>query len=312
MSELISIIIPVLNTDSFYLEKCLYSLSSQSYKNLEIIFVDGGSNKECLDKLSQFCSLNKNSVILSSKKGVSRQRNVGLKHAKGKFILFIDSDDCVNDSFVEKLYTTLINNKADVAISHSIRMEYVNHILMKEIPYDIVSPNKIVTSENYFEFVRTSNFANIRNLYKKDLLDGKEFNENSSYGEDLLFNFELTSKPFNAVFCEEAKYYYSVETKINSASRRLNSNGLLVIEELYKFYKSTKEKKNQNGKNLYKEFCTNFNIFYYESARSKNKLILKRLSKYKKLYLKYHHNIHDILYMIAPIYIVGRRNKSVK
>lgn len=312
MEELISIIIPVLNTDNFYLEKCLQSLNSQSYKNLEIIFVDGGSKKECIDKLAYFCSKNKNSFIFSSEKGVSKQRNVGLKHAKGKFILFVDSDDCINDLFVETLYTTLINSNADVAISHSIRMEYVDHVLKNTIPYDIASPNRIVTSKNYFEFVRTSNFANIRNLYKRELLEGKEFNNNSSYGEDLLFNYSLTSRPFSAVFCKEAKYFYSVETKINSASRRLNNSGIFIIDELYKIYKATKEKDNLNGKNLYKEFCTNFNIFYYESARSKNRDILKQLSKYKKLYFKHHHKIHDILYLVAPIYIVGRRNKNAK
>jgi glycosyltransferase involved in cell wall biosynthesis len=101
MDKRISIIIPVYNGEG-WMEKCISSVLSQTYKNLEIIVVDDGST----DKSFQICEkfLEKDSRIKLLRKtnnGQSSARNVGLKHAKGSYIQFVDCDDTLQKNACE-------------------------------------------------------------------------------------------------------------------------------------------------------------------------------------------------------------------
>ena len=102
---LISIIVPVYNVEK-YLSKCLDSIINQTYKNLEIILIDDGST----DKSGEICDKYKNEdkriiVIHQLNGGVSAARNTGIGVAKGRYILFIDSDDWIEKDYVSSLFT---------------------------------------------------------------------------------------------------------------------------------------------------------------------------------------------------------------
>lgn len=104
-NEFISIIIPIYNVEK-YLCECLDSVINQTYKNLEIILVDDGS----YDGSAQICDEyskkdNRIKVIHKENGGISSARNVGLNVAKGKYISFVDSDDWVENKFIEDLYS---------------------------------------------------------------------------------------------------------------------------------------------------------------------------------------------------------------
>lgn len=104
MEELISIIVPVYNTE-LYLEECLSSIQKQTYKNLEIIVVDDGSS----DKSGVICDLfaekdKRFKVFHQENKGQATARNTGLKKATGKYIGFVDSDDYIEQEMFEELY----------------------------------------------------------------------------------------------------------------------------------------------------------------------------------------------------------------
>ena len=105
---LISIIIPVYNT-SLYIEKCINSVYNQTYSNKEIIVIDDGSNDETKEKLNQLSS-KINILLHQENKGQSSARNLGIKKATGKYIIFIDSDDFVETNFCEKLITNFNTN----------------------------------------------------------------------------------------------------------------------------------------------------------------------------------------------------------
>ena len=308
--KLVSIIVPIYKTKIDSLKKSLDSLLLQSYKDIEILLVDGGSNEEVVEFLRIFSSKHNNVTVISTSKGVSHQRNIGLENCKGEYITFIDSDDYVNETYIQTLVESLEKNKYDVTISQSLRVE-INKQPINEIKYNTSSPDQLVSDSNFFKYVRSSCFANIRNLYKKELIAETKFNEDMSYGEDLFFNYELSKKKFSAVFVEDAKYYYLVDTNINSASRRMDDKGIEIVNKLYLIYKVNKSVKNDNLVGICKEFSMNFNIFFYESAREKNKYILKKLSKYKWLYLKLNFNLKTVFYVLFPITIVKRRNKHV-
>ena len=116
MSKLVSIVVPVYNVEK-YLERCVDSLINQTYKNIEIILVDDGATDnsgELCDKL-----LFKDSRIKVFHKlngGLSDARNYGINQATGEYLLFVDSDDWVENEIVEKLYNSIEQNSADISV----------------------------------------------------------------------------------------------------------------------------------------------------------------------------------------------------
>lgn len=101
----ISIIIPVYNTEA-HLTRTLDSVCCQDYNNLEIIVVDDGSNDASLQLCEQYQSKDPRIIIYKQDhQGVSAARNLGIAHATGEYIGFVDSDD-----WIEKdMYSFLLN-----------------------------------------------------------------------------------------------------------------------------------------------------------------------------------------------------------
>lgn len=111
----ISIIVPVYNTKEEYLRKCINSLIAQTiYNEIEIIIVDDGSKEQCAKICDEYSSKYENiKVIHQENQGLSVSRNNGMKVAQGKWIMFVDSDDWVENDICEKL---LEEDKEDVDI----------------------------------------------------------------------------------------------------------------------------------------------------------------------------------------------------
>ncbi len=115
MNPLITIVVPVYNVEK-YLDRCLESITNQSYRNLQIILVDDGSP----DASGKICDAwaKQDSRILSlhqKNSGPSVARNYGVQYAKGEYISFIDSDDYVLPEYIEYLYTLLTEHDADIS-----------------------------------------------------------------------------------------------------------------------------------------------------------------------------------------------------
>lgn len=98
--EKISIIIPVYNTEK-YIERCLDSVLKQEYENKEIIVINDGSTDKSEEKINKY--INQIKYIKKENGGLSDARNVGIEKATGKYIMFIDSDDYIEDNLLEKL-----------------------------------------------------------------------------------------------------------------------------------------------------------------------------------------------------------------
>lgn len=145
MKPLISIVIPVYNAATF-ISKCLDSIINQSYTNLQVILVIDGAkdNSEEIcrtyaDKDSRF------EIITIQNQGSAEARNIGLKYIKGKYVTFVDSDDYISLDYIEKLYTILNENKADISV--------LNFIYFKDkVPENRIISNSIETFETKEEF----------------------------------------------------------------------------------------------------------------------------------------------------------------
>ena len=110
----ISVIVPVYNTEK-YLEQCLDSLLSQTYKNLEIICVDDGSSDNSLEILEKYKKLDSRIIVIAQEnQGQSASRNKGLELATGNWITFVDSDDWVDVECYEEFSRALKHTDFDI------------------------------------------------------------------------------------------------------------------------------------------------------------------------------------------------------
>lgn len=112
----ISVIVPVYNSERD-LPRCLDSLARQSFTDYEVLCVNDGSTDDSLNILEKRAKSDSRIAIFSQQnKGQSSARNNALLKAQGEYICFIDADDYVDDNYLEVLYATIQQHKADVAM----------------------------------------------------------------------------------------------------------------------------------------------------------------------------------------------------
>lgn len=119
----VSVIVPVFNM-SDYLQICVDSLTSQTYKNLEIILVDDGSTDNSGDICDSLASSDKRVIVIHQKNGgLSNSRNNGTNHATGDYIMYLDADDWLDEETCMFAIKTAIDKKADI-VFWGYRKEY--------------------------------------------------------------------------------------------------------------------------------------------------------------------------------------------
>lgn len=126
INDLVSIIVPVYNTASF-VEKCINSVIKQTYKNLEIIIIDDGSTDGSIEICENLAKKDSRiQFIQSDHKGVVHARNIGIEHANGKFMMFADSDDWMEEKYIEQMIESM--GKCDVLISGYVYEEDISNL----------------------------------------------------------------------------------------------------------------------------------------------------------------------------------------
>lgn len=113
----VSVIIPVYNTE-LYLERCLNSILNQTFKDIELIIVNDNSNDSSPKIIETFINKNNNIKYIDNKenKGVSNCRNEAIKISSGEYLLFVDSDDYLEENMIEIMYNEASNNDLDIAM----------------------------------------------------------------------------------------------------------------------------------------------------------------------------------------------------
>lgn len=216
MNDLISVIIPVYNSEK-YLQTCLRSVLSQSYKNIEVLVVDDGS----VDGSPEICDeyMRDNPAVKSfhiQNHGVSYARNIGLDNASGKYICFLDSDDELVPDALETLYGTLTDNRADISVGKKISVDQNGRMIKTVYPF----PNELWKGEEGLINSLKDHPATYSvwgKLYKRELISDIRFAEGRKINEDSFFVFECLLKlPVVAVIDKEIVKYNITQ---NSASR---------------------------------------------------------------------------------------------
>ena len=149
--DLISVIVPVYNIES-YLPRCLWCLSAQTYKNIQIILVDDASTDESGRILDTFADKDNRSIVIHHNQnyGLSAARNTGLKAADGTYVWFPDGDDYFHRDFLQLLYNA-INKEGGYDVAVAGWKETVN--VDEDTESVINSDYSVLSQESYFSFV---------------------------------------------------------------------------------------------------------------------------------------------------------------
>lgn len=131
MSDLVSVIVPVYNVEQ-YLNTCINSIIHQTYLNIEIILVDDGSTDKSGELCDEFASKDSRvRAIHKSNGGLSDARNEGIQASNGKYLIFIDSDDVIDETLVGFLYNLIIGTRASIGVSDLLHC-YPEHEVIYE------------------------------------------------------------------------------------------------------------------------------------------------------------------------------------
>lgn len=242
--SLISIVIPIYNAEK-YLEECLNSIKSQTYKNFEVIMVNDGSKDDsetiCMNFLrsdSRFRYLKK------ANGGVSSARNVGLDNVKGDYITFIDADDWVDENHLEILIDGIIKNNCEVAISSYMRFintreTYLINIYSNQekylLNYGKMNREKFLTELPKLISINNSFNCAVSKLFSRRLVEDIRFDSNIIYAEDLDFYFKLYLKANNFIFINAETYIYRQhdESTTSGFSQIHAEQELSVFKKMY-------------------------------------------------------------------------------
>lgn len=218
----VSVIIPAYNCAST-IEKTINSVLEQDYDDIELIVVNDGS----YDNTSEILSLYGDRIKLITKEngGVASARNQGLLEAKGDFIMFLDSDDCIKEGCISRLVKKQIETSADI-----IRFEYVLSYPDGRIskPLHCFDEEQIIFKESFKEkiypfFINSIMLNSICvSMFRKSLLKGLSFRTDMETAEDAVFSVGAYNKAEKVLILPEELYIY------NQTAGSLTGSGLSV------------------------------------------------------------------------------------
>lgn len=218
----VSVIIPIYNAEK-YLKKCLDSVVNQTYSNIEIILINDGSTDSSLKICEEYNENFKNIILINKVNGGQGiARNLGIEKATGHYLTFVDSDDWVEETMIEKMYNVSNNGEIDVVIA------------------DIY---KVINNKNqyFYNYIRISNDNNtnlivshpgpVAKLIKRELLvkNKLQFLENRVY-EDLALLPLIGIVAKTIFYLNEPLYYYLIRT---NSTMKLNKFNLKLDDIFY-------------------------------------------------------------------------------
>lgn len=259
-----SILVPVYNVEE-YIKDCVDSLISQTFSDYEIILVDDGST----DKSGLICDEYKNKypnlirVYHNDNQGLFLTRLFGIERALGKYFLFVDSDDFIKNTTLQRLYLTIVKYDCDIVMFDYTKSIDFNDNTLK------------------MPFKKETFFSGNLNIIKKELLSSGSLNSIwSKCISKKIFSSEFDFKKYGGIQIGE-DYIYSL-IFIDK------SNSVVYIPEILYFYRTTNKSLVHSGINrsnqiYYSKICEITK--YYANKWNSNNYNYNRLVDYKYLYL---------------------------
>lgn len=237
----ISVVIPAYNAGK-YIEKCIQSIISQDFKDMEIIIINDGSTdntKEICEKYVKMDSRIK--LTTTENRGAGSARNTGISKAQGTFIALIDADDYICERYFSRLYKMITETNADIAEGHYKRVRSYDEEVFTNTgeQKELTNMEKLLVlyGEDEGEYINSVIVTN--KLYRKELFENAKFPVNRIIDDEFIM-YKLIYNSEKVVSTSDIMYaYVQSEESIMRASfkeRRVHDT-LDVYDEVYDFFK---------------------------------------------------------------------------
>ena len=245
----LSVIIPIYNSEK-YLERCIESVVNQADDSIEIILVNDGSTDKSKDICDQYLKEdNRVKVFDILNSGQSVARNIGLKEAKGDYILFIDSDDYISDkAIIEKFINILDSNNYDFIYTSYCRFEDGNEEKITEILPINLTNDEIKNKEGkdiLVDLLNKNSFHHapyLKVCRKEFILNNKLFFREGYYHEDAEWTFKVFYYA-KKIFIYDKPWYMrrmrensTITSRNESAICKKLCDRLIIADDLIKFF----------------------------------------------------------------------------
>lgn len=229
----LSIIVPIYNVEE-YLPDCLNSLVSQDIKDYEIICIEDKSTDNSAKILNEYAHKYNNikAIYHNHNRGLSAARNTGIKHAQGKYIQFVDSDDMIKPNVCDKIYKFATKKKADVVFFNMFFLNNEAEGLCREqqkyTSFSEVYSGRQLLCE--FQEMNISKPEAVRQFLRREfLIDNNLVFYEGIIHEDILFYFMVMMKAKIAIDINEEYYIYRQRRESISWGQRENSASSLMV-----------------------------------------------------------------------------------
>lgn len=276
----ISVIVPVYKVEK-YLNECVESIINQTYKDLEIVLVDDGSPDNCPKMCDEWAKKDKRIKVIHKKNGGLMSAWVeGVKGSSGTYIVFVDSDDYIFETYVEKLYNAIKTNNADISVCN-----YIKKYDDREENITQIKDNKLLIKGENIDNCIFSYTGDLgltiapcrwNKMFKREtvLNSLKYLNTEISMGEDVNMTFYAMTKAERvALINDHLHFYRQVSSSISNTKRNNWPHYKKLIKQLLIINKE--EKLNLNNY-IYKWFvsmyineCIKFAVANYKRKELK-------------------------------------------
>ena len=269
----VSVIVAAYNIED-YIERCLISIINQSFKDLEIIVVNDGSTDKTLEKIQKMADKDSRIIIIDKENGgVNSARNIGLRKAVGKYILFVDGDDWLEIDTIQKLYENITLKNLDILLYNAYESYDSGKKEMNTFLTDIGS-----------DYLKELLLAKIMpcvwcKFIRKECIENIEFPINVEFGEDLVVVCDLFSRNLKIGTLSENLYNYYQRT--DSVTKTISSK-MLDLGKSFSIIEN-----NLKSKNLYNTYNSELEFSIY------NHIFIHRI-----IDTDYHNDITKKLYYI--------------
>lgn len=254
----VSVVVPVYNVEK-YLYRCIESIVNQTYSNLEIVLVDDGSLDNCPQMCDDWADKdNRIQVIHKPNGGLSDARNTGINVITGDYVWFVDSDDYIEQTAIEKLVDNAIMNNSDVVV-FGMNKDISGNISKISLHFELLYPDNKSVKEKILKRYYTNDHACVysvcNKMYKTNFIleNGLIFDPNDVRCEDCWFNFKVFHIANVVSFIDEYYYYYYD----NSESITHNIDNI-------SYDRWVRNKERLLADEFSKEISIDYNRFYYE------------------------------------------------
>lgn len=267
----LSVIIPVYNVEQ-YLARCLDTVLSQSYRNIEVILIDDCSKDDSLVICNKYASQDNRIKVLCNENnaGVSATRNNGLDNMTGDYVCFIDSDDYIMPGMFSEMIRSLIESNSDIAVCHFMTLKkdhgfthFTNLYPAEKKDYKSIEFERLlVFSHNMYEDGYVCSLWN--KIFKKEIFEDIRFE--GRYAEDYRIMDLINSKTLRIIPVNTEYYVYcynqnSITHKNFGKEKWLFLDVLLQRLELYK-------NEADIVSNTMKKYCDVFLEYYFKSLQN--------------------------------------------